>query len=391
MDPATLHQDDQRRALIEYVRDAANRREETTDLLERCESGFERVVLTHLLQRQYKVSVQHRVGSYRIDMVVHGERDRLAIECDGDRFHGPEQWDGDLRRQRVLERLGWKFWRVLASTYYRSPHAALDALWTRLDRLGIDPASDVGQTKSPVPVVTVPPLPEAVPTDPAERAEPEEAPAPSSTESGVAIDAHQEPLEGPAVLAKIEPIAASEPGVESAPAGWDTEAVESTTTTLEGTTPSSETPDQSQPDPSASNPHRVLVPVPYGHRLVGWIRPHEAEAALQAHHSRRDVPVRDGQERVVGWARYHADHSKEAIKYRSNVELQRTSAARGARIVAWLKHPEAEAIVRAAREGQDLRVPASDHHGEFLVQYFSPQSQEATTYRSVTRLLRESR
>src|SRR3954452_20709211 len=57
--------------------------------MERCESGFERDVLTHLLKRRYKVTVQHRVGSYRIDLVVHGERDRLAIECDGDRFTDP--------------------------------------------------------------------------------------------------------------------------------------------------------------------------------------------------------------------------------------------------------------------------------------------------------------
>ena len=107
VDPSTLHADDQRRALIEYARDAAIRRAETTDLRERCESGFERDVLANLLDRGYRVTVQHQVGSYRIDLVVHGERDRLAIECDGDRFHGPEQWESDMRRQRVLERLGW--------------------------------------------------------------------------------------------------------------------------------------------------------------------------------------------------------------------------------------------------------------------------------------------
>jgi very-short-patch-repair endonuclease len=158
VDPQTLHAEDQRRALIEYVRDAATHRDETTNLLERCESGFERDVLTHLLQRQYKVTVQHQVGSYRIDLVVHGDRDRLAIECDGDRFHGPEQWDDDLRRQRVLERLGWKFWRVLASTYYRSPHAALEALWIRLDRLGIHPTAnrDPDLTMNPAPVLPAP-------------------------------------------------------------------------------------------------------------------------------------------------------------------------------------------------------------------------------------------
>ncbi|HYL19325.1 MAG TPA: hypothetical protein VEV20_11620 [Burkholderiales bacterium] len=37
-----------------------------------------------------------------------GEGDnRLAIECDGDKFHGPDRWAQSMRRQRVLERAGW--------------------------------------------------------------------------------------------------------------------------------------------------------------------------------------------------------------------------------------------------------------------------------------------
>ncbi|MCD5317005.1 AAA domain-containing protein [Kineosporia babensis] len=139
VDPGTLNAEDQRRSLIDYARTYRDVRREAQDLRERCDSGFERDVLDQLLAHGYKVTVQHPVGNYRIDMVVHGEKDRLAVECDGDRFHGIEQWDDDLRRQRVLERLGWKFWRVLASTYYRSPDEAFAALVTRLDRLGISP------------------------------------------------------------------------------------------------------------------------------------------------------------------------------------------------------------------------------------------------------------
>ena len=40
---------------------------------------------------------------YSIDMVVEGKSDRrLAIECDGDQYHGPERWADDMMRQRVL-------------------------------------------------------------------------------------------------------------------------------------------------------------------------------------------------------------------------------------------------------------------------------------------------
>ena len=45
---------------------------------------------------------QVRVGRYRIDLVVEGQNDtRLAIECDGDRYHGLEQWMQDMQRQVV--------------------------------------------------------------------------------------------------------------------------------------------------------------------------------------------------------------------------------------------------------------------------------------------------
>ena len=58
------------------------------------------------------------VGSlgYSIDLVVEGANGRLlAIECDGDLYHGPDRWADDMRRQRILERVGWIFWRVFGS------------------------------------------------------------------------------------------------------------------------------------------------------------------------------------------------------------------------------------------------------------------------------------
>ena len=62
-------------------------------------------VFDELVARGYRVSPQVRAGGFRIDLVVEGIDDRrLAIECDGDRYHGPERWLDDLRRQRVLER-----------------------------------------------------------------------------------------------------------------------------------------------------------------------------------------------------------------------------------------------------------------------------------------------
>ncbi|WP_182172693.1 AAA domain-containing protein [Flaviflexus equikiangi] len=135
MDPATLNHHDERRALIEYVQ-GHSKREDRKELFELTESKFEGDILVDLLSRGLTVQPQHKVGSYRIDFVVELSRgNRLAIECDGDAFHGPDRWDDDVRRQRVLERLGWTFWRIRASEYYLDREKSLVPLWELLDEM----------------------------------------------------------------------------------------------------------------------------------------------------------------------------------------------------------------------------------------------------------------
>ncbi|MBI4218732.1 MAG: DUF559 domain-containing protein [Chloroflexi bacterium] len=131
---------DERAALIRHctrVHDAT----ETFDQLERLiddRSPFERDVLRALIDRGYRtIRPQYPVGRYCIDFVIKGPHTRLALECDGDRFHGPDQWDADRARQEVLERAGWTFVRVRGSGFYRNPTRALQPLWEKLDELDI--------------------------------------------------------------------------------------------------------------------------------------------------------------------------------------------------------------------------------------------------------------
>ncbi len=109
-------------------------------LREKCESGFELEMFDELVKRGFRVEPQVPCGGYRIDFVVEGnEGRRLAVECDGDRFHGPGQWQDDMARQRVLERAGWTFWRCFASSFVRRRQAVLEDLMQTLTRLGIEP------------------------------------------------------------------------------------------------------------------------------------------------------------------------------------------------------------------------------------------------------------
>ena len=46
---------------------------------------------------------------------------RIAIECDGDRNASTEHDKDDIERQHVLERLGWRFIRLSAPSFYLNP------------------------------------------------------------------------------------------------------------------------------------------------------------------------------------------------------------------------------------------------------------------------------
>lgn len=132
-----LKEGDLRKRLIEYVRnpyaaDGAYKQQEPV-----LESEFERQVMRRVLDEGYRVLPQWKVGAYRIDMVVEGGGKRLAVECDGDKWHPAEKLKEDMDRQAILERLGWSFVRLRGGEYFRNPEQALQPLFRRLEELDI--------------------------------------------------------------------------------------------------------------------------------------------------------------------------------------------------------------------------------------------------------------
>lgn len=147
VDLEDLNTEDLRYRLLSYCMNPTRLNEQVANLEEQCDSPFEVDVLRMLLARGYKVTPQVKVGQYRIDLVVEGLRDRLAVECDGEKWHGPEKFEEDMRRQESLERAGWKFWRVRGREFYFDKVKALESLWVQLDELGIEPIRDHQMTK----------------------------------------------------------------------------------------------------------------------------------------------------------------------------------------------------------------------------------------------------
>lgn len=134
------HKDSLRRGLMEHFSSPFAQDEiKVKNLRELCESGFELEIYDLLTERGYRVIPQVKVGNYRLDMVVEGHNDaRLAIECDGDRYHDASKWEDDMNRQRILERAGWKFWRCFASTFVMNRKHVIQDLISTLTSHGVE-------------------------------------------------------------------------------------------------------------------------------------------------------------------------------------------------------------------------------------------------------------
>jgi very-short-patch-repair endonuclease len=149
LDPAAdLKKGDLRRELIEYAlqifRDpkAIQRMQEE---VERTESPFEREVFEWLVRTGYRVRTQWPASGYRIDLVVESSQGRVAIECDGDRWHPLEKIREDLERQADLERQGWRFIRIRGSEFYRDREGTMQRVRSELERMGIQPEHRTGE------------------------------------------------------------------------------------------------------------------------------------------------------------------------------------------------------------------------------------------------------
>ena len=134
-----LKSGDLRRRLIEHALDPTALMRALEEKAKRVESEFERLVMRRLLGAGYRVTPQWKVGAYRIDLVVEGNNKRLAIECDGDRYHPIEKLADDMERQAILERLGWRFVRIRGSEFFRNPDQSMKRVFLRLESLEIAP------------------------------------------------------------------------------------------------------------------------------------------------------------------------------------------------------------------------------------------------------------
>lgn len=143
---------DYRRRIIEHALDPEAWERELEQRAARVDPRskvFQGVVLRRLMERGYNVTAEFSAGAYSIDLVVFGNGRRLAVECDGEQFHGPDRLQADLEREAVLVRLGWVFERIRGSLFFRDEDRALEPVFRRLQELNITPELVPTRSASP--------------------------------------------------------------------------------------------------------------------------------------------------------------------------------------------------------------------------------------------------
>lgn len=101
------------------------------------DSEFETEVCEFLRSKGYSVDTQVGCSSFKIDMAVKRPDSSdyvLAIECDGAAYHSSKTArDRDRLRQDILERMGWRFYRIWSTDWFRNKSVEKERLLSAVE------------------------------------------------------------------------------------------------------------------------------------------------------------------------------------------------------------------------------------------------------------------
>ncbi|SKB83280.1 Part of AAA domain-containing protein [Lachnospiraceae bacterium] len=126
------------RLLKEYLDYAENgdialSRSITADPLEQSDTEFEMEVYDFLKEKGFAVDAQVGRCGFRIDVGIRMPDSAdyvLAVECDGADYHSEKNTrDRDRLRQDILERMGWRFYRIWSTDWFRNTEIEKERLF----------------------------------------------------------------------------------------------------------------------------------------------------------------------------------------------------------------------------------------------------------------------
>jgi len=95
-------------------------------------SKFQKDVYELIKNKGYSIEYDIKLGQYKIDFVIEGIKNRVAVVCDGDINIENYNWEENIERKLELEKLGWTFCRIRKSEFYYNQKKAVERLWNEL-------------------------------------------------------------------------------------------------------------------------------------------------------------------------------------------------------------------------------------------------------------------
>lgn len=101
------------------------------------DSRFEQKVFNDLTKAGFRVHPQFKAAGRFIDLVAEGGGKRMAIECDGDHWHGITEIQADFARERYLRYYGWEFIRIRESRFNLDREEEMSNVIAKLEAYGV--------------------------------------------------------------------------------------------------------------------------------------------------------------------------------------------------------------------------------------------------------------
>jgi superfamily I DNA and/or RNA helicase len=144
VDIDTLNNKCARYSLLKYCLEQNEPKEETKSCQCLLLNDFEEQIAKSISGMGYKLTPKVMVGKYTIDFVVETDLSlkmqednykRIAVKCIGMSEDDDYNWKKHYEMQMCLERMGWEFYKIRASEFYRNPSVVMERLTQKLSNI----------------------------------------------------------------------------------------------------------------------------------------------------------------------------------------------------------------------------------------------------------------
>jgi very-short-patch-repair endonuclease len=132
-----------RYSLLKYCLEENEPREEIKSDEYLLLNDFEERIASSIKESGFKLTPKVKVGKYTIDFVVEtdlclekqsGQYKKIAVKCIGMPADEDYHWQKQYEMQMCLERMGWEFYKIRASEFYRNPSEVMERLAQKINK-----------------------------------------------------------------------------------------------------------------------------------------------------------------------------------------------------------------------------------------------------------------